>query len=231
MCIRDSPYTFQYNPPLNAGNNAYSLNQTTVCTVIVRDPNFFCPQILIATVLVPRVQVVSCVGPYSGGRYTVTVQVIDGQGPYSYYNNGIPLLEFSVVPTFTFNSVSPSDMLTVEDRGGQTGCTMQVNWNPNGCLPPPVRAEQNVTADASEFKLYPNPARDEFTLSYRLQVQDEAASIEIYDAKGAKVFAAPLESASGEQTVDTRSWTEGIYLCRIMAGGKNLSSKKLIISH
>lgn len=86
-------------------------------------------------------------------------------------------------------------------------------------------AELSTTA-ATSFTVQPNPFSDLLTLNYSLE-KDNTVTIEILDAKGAKVYAKVLRAAAGVHTeyIDTHDFANGIYFSRMMVEGKTLTEK------
>ena len=217
--------------PARINNNHYAPETTTTYTIRVFANGSECPQILTATVKVPKVEVVSCSGD-PGGPYSIGVEVIDGQGPYSYYKNGNSDGEYLLFNTHLFTGLLSGNTVTVEDRGGLTGCALNVDWEDSeACDGVVLRKGYETLVSEPAFKLYPNPARDEFTLNYHLDARDENVIFEVYDTKGARVFRVPLEDRNGAYTIDTNTWAEGVYVCRIVSTNKMLSVLKLVIMH
>lgn len=64
-----------------------------------------------------------------------------------------------------------------------------------------------VSAAEQAFKLYPNPAKDIFTI----ESKGTGQSIDIYDLKGTKLFEKPVLNS---QTVSTENWPAGTYIIK-----------------
>ena len=64
-----------------------------------------------------------------------------------------------------------------------------------------------VNSAEQAFKLYPNPAKDIFTI----ESNGSGKSIEIYDMKGMKIFE---NSVNKTQTVSTENWPSGTYIIK-----------------
>ncbi|RLD73342.1 MAG: hypothetical protein DRI87_04220 [Bacteroidetes bacterium] len=88
--------------------------------------------------------------------------------------------------------------------------------------------EEDMDGAAEDcFRIYPNPASEEFQVAgYRLQVG--GATIEIYDLNGRKLLEKTIPKGSEEITVDVRSLHSGLYFVRLTVGNKSVT-KKLII--
>lgn len=75
-----------------------------------------------------------------------------------------------------------------------------------------------VSSAEQVFKLYPNPAKDVFTI----ESTGSGKSIDIYDLKGTKIFEKPVLNS---QTVSTTNWPAGTYIIK-----HGELSKKIVIA-
>ncbi|WP_254411204.1 leucine-rich repeat domain-containing protein [Dyadobacter diqingensis] len=75
-----------------------------------------------------------------------------------------------------------------------------------------------VSSAEQVFKLYPNPAKDVFTI----ESTGSGKSIDIYDLKGTKIFEKPVLNS---QTVSTMNWPAGTYIIK-----HGELSKKIVIA-
>ena len=74
--------------------------------------------------------------------------------------------------------------------------------------------------------LYPNPAVNEFTISYSGGFY-ASANLTIYDVTGRLIQTYPLTGTS--TVISTATLPPGIYVCRIDADGTGVISRKLIV--
>jgi alpha-tubulin suppressor-like RCC1 family protein len=77
------------------------------------------------------------------------------------------------------------------------------------------------------FTLYPNPAKDNFTLQY--DVTQENASVALYDISGRIMYQNTLASTAGELQVNTSNYQAGIYIVVVKQNNKVIQQEKLII--
>ncbi len=77
---------------------------------------------------------------------------------------------------------------------------------------------------------YPNPAKDQASINYELPAGMANAEIQVYNLIGKKVRSIVLDGFSGTATIQTAGMTSGVYFLYLTAGGKQITSRKLIIS-
>jgi agarase len=78
----------------------------------------------------------------------------------------------------------------------------------------------------SGFKLFPNPVKNEFTISS--PINNMVTSIDIYSLSGTKILSRPMNSQS--QKIAVSGLTNGVYTVKINTA-KNRISKKLIVQN
>lgn len=79
----------------------------------------------------------------------------------------------------------------------------------------------------SYFTIFPNPAKDNFTLQY--DVAQENASVSLYDISGRIMYQNTLSSTAGELQVNTGNYQAGIYIVVVKQNNKVIQQEKLII--
>mgnify|MGYP001308224369 CR=1 FL=1 len=77
---------------------------------------------------------------------------------------------------------------------------------------------------------YPNPAKDHASINYELPAGMANAEIQVYNLIGKKVRSIVLDGFSGTASIPTAGMTSGVYFLYLTAGGKQITSRKLIIS-
>jgi hypothetical protein len=75
---------------------------------------------------------------------------------------------------------------------------------------------------------YPNPAVDEMTLSYVLGAA--SGQIDIFSMLGAKVKTVKLSEPSGKVNMKTEHLPAGMYLYRLSANGKDIQTRKFLVT-
>tara|TARA_R110000823_G_scaffold22143_2_gene66389 strand:- start:18779 stop:20803 length:2025 start_codon:yes stop_codon:yes gene_type:complete len=69
-----------------------------------------------------------------------------------------------------------------------------------------------INQSEDEMKIYPNPAKHQFTISI---LNETISSIEILSVSGQKVFTKQLERGNNEETIDISSLASGMYFVRV----------------
>lgn len=77
---------------------------------------------------------------------------------------------------------------------------------------------------------YPNPAKDQASIDYDLPFGMQKAEIQVYNLIGKKVRAIALNGYNGTATIPTYGLTSGVYFLYLTSAGKQITSRKLIIS-
>lgn len=78
---------------------------------------------------------------------------------------------------------------------------------------------------------YPNPASDEFTISYQFANDIKNPTIEIYDMLGSKVKSVKLEDLAGKKVIDTSVLPSGMYFYKMASASMDLGLRKFMVAH
>jgi hypothetical protein len=78
---------------------------------------------------------------------------------------------------------------------------------------------------------FPNPSRNQFTIQYTLPLKSKTAFIEIYDMKGVLVKKSKLNNSSSQVVIFNNELSSGLFIYRIIADDKLVSTDKIIISN
>ncbi|MBX2892455.1 MAG: T9SS type A sorting domain-containing protein [Saprospiraceae bacterium] len=122
----------------------------------------------------------------------------------------LPTRSGSSMPSFPNYRLGPLDNPGVP-------CTATVS------APPPPATEKNTV------QVWPNPATDEFTLSYSLPQARGESRLILTDLYGRVVHETRLQGASGRVAVRTDGWAAGVYFFSIASNEVGLSSGKIIV--
>jgi len=87
-----------------------------------------------------------------------------------------------------------------------------------------------LTSKINVSNAYPNPANNLTRISYDLN-SSRNAKLVFYNLLGSIVYETPLTDNKGTLIVNTSGLKSGIYYYSIVTDGKNIASKKLVISH
>ncbi|CAM3624266.1 T9SS type A sorting domain-containing protein [Flavobacterium gelidilacus] len=85
----------------------------------------------------------------------------------------------------------------------------------------------NLVVETQEIKIYPNPAKENVTISYTLNTS--TATLEIYDLAGRSISQKVLSSSTGEEQIQTSTYQAGIYIVVVKENDTILVQQKLII--
>jgi hypothetical protein len=95
---------------------------------------------------------------------------------------------------------------------------------------PPVFEEksQEMAVGSTDFKVYPNPASDVFTVRYDLSEQDlSQATVNVYNMTGSLITSENLQPGNNQIQIQTRNWPVGLYLVSLKIGGTVMESVKI----
>lgn len=107
----------------------------------------------------------------------------------------------------------------------------------NGCthdtvMPVPYYPVQLVSNDKTiaqiDVKMYPNPAKDQFSLEFT-DIPQENLTIQVYNSMGQQIVNLNNWNSNLSLKFDTRHWVTGVYFITIQQEGKALKSLKLLL--
>ena len=79
------------------------------------------------------------------------------------------------------------------------------------------------------FRLYPNPAKDYFTVEYDAPINAVDVSIQISDMTGKKIEVQKLAPGRDKKMISTKNISTGVYLVSFIIDGNIISTEKLTI--
>jgi hypothetical protein len=97
-----------------------------------------------------------------------------------------------------------------------------------GCRNSALAATTNTKSTQREMKIYPNPTHD--ILYVTTNFFHSAASIEIHDASGKKIFQTPMADIETTLAIPTHELSEGIYFVKYNDNTSN-HTKRVYIKH
>ena len=101
---------------------------------------------------------------------------------------------------------------------------------PTGYQMRKARPQKSVTKETIVLKLYPNPARDYFTVYYKVpDALRYSLSLQVKDASGRIVQQQFLPDNAFEYMIDTGILTKGIYTVVLLNSNRMLKAEKLVI--
>ena len=92
-----------------------------------------------------------------------------------------------------------------------------------------VGIEKLLQGNGNHFALYPNPAVNKLTISFKEPLNKDT-DIRIYDMRGIIIASFKAGSGTEEYITDNLGLKPGMYLVRVSADGLDLGFRKLIIS-
>ncbi len=87
---------------------------------------------------------------------------------------------------------------------------------------------KDFNAGNLNFKLYPNPSDNSFTIEAYIAADDKGI-IKIYGLKGQLLKKLVLKKGSNKTMVHTLGWRKGIYVCNLVINGKVVKSEKMVL--
>lgn len=126
--------------------------------------------------------------------------------------SGISLVRYSV-----FNTANPSDSVYF---------FIEYNVSPTGI-------QTHAFAKPSLGSPMPNPANQAFTMNYNLGTSfgTGEARLVIYNMLGDIVISSPVNDAEGTLRFEISTLENGVYFTSLEVGGKQLSTKRLVVTH
>ncbi len=86
----------------------------------------------------------------------------------------------------------------------------------------------NFKPETLNFKLYPNPSKDSFTIEVNIP-ENINSIIKLYGIKGELLNEYTLKKGSNSIIVQTSGWEKGIYICNLIIDGKVIKNEKMVV--
>ena len=83
------------------------------------------------------------------------------------------------------------------------------------------------TAVQNQFTIYPNPTSSDFTVEFKLGLNN--ATLKVFSAEGKLVCHQNLKSGNQAIKVSTEGWSKGIYFIKVMQDETLLFEEKLTL--
>lgn len=81
------------------------------------------------------------------------------------------------------------------------------------------------------FSASPNPANEQFKITYANLFDSNNAVVEVYNMLGSKVFSTKLNTTSGQVEIPSNNFKSGLYLYTIRQNGKAAFTGKIVVKH
>jgi hypothetical protein len=88
-------------------------------------------------------------------------------------------------------------------------------------------ADNAMGKNASEIKVYPNPAKSDITIDVAVPLKN--AEINIYDVSGRIIWQKKNVSEAGKMQVDVSAFPKGIYFIKAIEAGADVYKNKILI--
>jgi hypothetical protein len=85
--------------------------------------------------------------------------------------------------------------------------------------------------NADRLTTAPNPASDQTTVDYCITTTNGNLTLIVKNLLGAVVYSSDLTGLSGEATINTSDFVDGIYFISILSNNMPVNSKKLVVRH
>ncbi|MBO0359201.1 T9SS type A sorting domain-containing protein [Hymenobacter sp. BT186] len=138
--------------------------------------------------------------------------------------------------TFTCANVGANDVtLTVTDNAGNVSrqtVTVLVRADATCTTPARPLASRPAATERHALQVYPNPAREQATLSFEAE-QAGPAQVLVYNALGkvvATLYAGPVQAQQHYRfTLDGHALPAGVYTCRLLLAGKTQTQRLVLL--
>jgi hypothetical protein len=94
----------------------------------------------------------------------------------------------------------------------------------------PLGLDESMAMQGTLSSIYPNPANSEARCNYSIPAGTDGSFL-VRDLLGNTVQTHILNGDSGKLTINTANLNDGVYFCSLLANGKMMQSKKLIVRH
>ena len=150
---------------------------------------------------------------------------------YYYYNN-----QYDVNIFYDATPTSDNGYIAIgkarPDVGGTNNKMWIVKVDSMGCDTPGcatgVQVFELPVANRSEFKVWPNPTSNRFTVHSSQFTVHEEIIIRVYNSQGIKVEEIDIPEMKETITINVQSWSKGIYFVQLVVDGEAVGSRKII---
>jgi hypothetical protein len=131
---------------------------------------------------------------------------------HGYYRN-YGVLEEATIQYIFFLENNPNDSIVL-----------------NAVFNPATVGINNAKAPAL-FSASPNPANEQFKITYANLSDSNNAVLEVYNMLGSKVYNTSLNATSGQVEIPSNNFKSGLYLYTIRQDGKSTFTGKIVVKH
>lgn len=95
----------------------------------------------------------------------------------------------------------------------------------------PATVGINNAKSPSFFSASPNPANEQFKITYSNLFDVNNTTLEVYNMLGSKVYSTSLNTTSGQVEIPSNNFKSGLYLYTIRQNGKATFTGKIVVKH
>jgi len=121
---------------------------------------------------------------------------------------------------------------------GQNGAKMIITYRPSEglpmnydiySLPGQLSRVNTITSENIEINAFPNPTKNNITISYDIPEGNYEGYLIIYSSSGVAISSYKVDKNFDTLFIDTSGFPSGIYLYKVIAGNVESNTKKFII--
>jgi tetratricopeptide (TPR) repeat protein len=83
----------------------------------------------------------------------------------------------------------------------------------------------------SLLEVYPNPVSDDFSVGFVLPADQRNSMLNVYNDLGQLIEQVDLSKDNGIHYLNARNWQSGLYILDLIANGKVVESKSIVVKH
>ena len=130
--------------------------------------------------------------------------------------------------TYRFSTINNTDSIDIQfvfNHKGKTAIATPVQLTGAS-----AGINANDIAIQGTVDAFPNPASHQTSIEYNLSNSFHTAYVRIYDLMGKEIAQYDLEDMSGTLRINLRNYNDGVYFYTLIADGKSLATKRLVVS-
>lgn len=120
----------------------------------------------------------------------------------------------------------PNRMIEIYSLPGQLACLECTDGLVNGLAQPP-----GMLSEESRSLLYPNPSDGNATIEFKLPKGINSGEIVLYKMDGSEVKRYRVDGTFGNLILNNSGLSAGTYMYQLIAGGKAVDAKRMIVIH
>jgi hypothetical protein len=94
----------------------------------------------------------------------------------------------------------------------------------------PNNSSQNAESMKEDFKIYPNPAMNYYTVEYNIETElNHEIILQVLNVAGKLLEDYHIQGNQGHKIISTKGLKPGLYLCKFVINGKEKQTIKLSV--